>query len=172
MRGIKNTPKNSLNYLKLPNDPNGESMPMSSAVPPSYWSTLGLQRGLALVRILEIPILAFINFLPDANVQSRGGERVDAGSALTLELTFDRAVARVRRAAARCVQNPPEWLPGYRAIARRGVPARGALFLLFLASFFQSLLFMFFLDFLMLFSIPISLKFTSKYINAPSGRRF
>ncbi|MED6128353.1 hypothetical protein PIB30_096902, partial [Stylosanthes scabra] len=77
---------------------------------------LGLQRGLALPRILEIPILAFINFLPDATVRSRGGERAAARSALTPELTFDRAVARVRRAAARCGQNPPEWFRGYRAI--------------------------------------------------------
>ncbi|MED6161638.1 hypothetical protein PIB30_062676 [Stylosanthes scabra] len=168
MRGIKNTPKNSLNYLKLPNDPNGESMLVSSAVPPSYWSNLGLQRGLALVRILENPILNFINFLPDATVQSCAGTR----SALTLELTFDHAVARVRRAAARCGQNPPEWLPGYRVIARRGAPVRGALLLLFLASFFQSLLSMFFLAFLMFFSIPISLKLSRKYINALSGRRF
>ncbi|MED6212796.1 hypothetical protein PIB30_086952 [Stylosanthes scabra] len=38
MRGIKNTPKNSLNYLKTTIDPNGESMLVSSAVPPSYWS--------------------------------------------------------------------------------------------------------------------------------------
>ncbi|MED6150488.1 hypothetical protein PIB30_072762 [Stylosanthes scabra] len=157
MRGIKNTPKNSLNYLKLPNDPNGECMLVSSIVPPSYLSNLGLQRGLALVRILEIPILAFINFLHDATVRSRAPR-----SALTL----------VRRAAARCGQNLPEWLPGYRAIARRGAPARSALFLLFLASFFQSLLSMYFLAFLMLFSIPISLKFSSRYINAPRWRRF
>ncbi|MED6128238.1 hypothetical protein PIB30_095719 [Stylosanthes scabra] len=79
---------------------------------------LGIQRGLALARILEIPILAFINFLPDATMRSRGGEPASARSALTPELTFDRAVARVRRAAARCGQSPPEWLPGYRAIAR------------------------------------------------------
>ncbi|MED6194835.1 hypothetical protein PIB30_032149 [Stylosanthes scabra] len=147
-------------------------MLVSLDVPPSYWSNLGLQRGLALVRILEIPILAFINFLPDATVRSRGGEGASARSALTPELTFDRAVARVRRAATRYLQNPPEWLPEYRAIARRGAPACDALFLLFLASLFQSLLSMFFLAFLMLFSIPISLKFTSKYINAPSGKRF
>ncbi|MED6198311.1 hypothetical protein PIB30_065107 [Stylosanthes scabra] len=79
---------------------------------------LGLQRGLALARILEIPILTFINFLPDAIVRSRGGERAGAWSALTPELTFDHVVARVRHAAARCGQNPPKRLPGYRAIAR------------------------------------------------------
>ncbi|MED6177467.1 hypothetical protein PIB30_098397, partial [Stylosanthes scabra] len=124
VRGIKHTPKNSLNYLKLPNDPNGESMLVSSAVPPSYWSNLGLQRGLALVRILEIPILSLINFLPDATVRSRGGELAGVQSALMLELTFDRVVARVRHAAARCGQNPPEWLLGYCAIARRCALAR------------------------------------------------
>ncbi|MED6183755.1 hypothetical protein PIB30_040650, partial [Stylosanthes scabra] len=63
---------------------------------------LGLQRALALVWILEIPILTFINFLPDATVRSPGGERVGPRSALMPELTFDRAVARVRRAAAQC----------------------------------------------------------------------
>ncbi|MED6135472.1 hypothetical protein PIB30_046813 [Stylosanthes scabra] len=45
-------------------------------------------------------------------------ERAGARSALTPELTFDRAVARVRRAAAQCGQNPPERLPGHRVIAR------------------------------------------------------
>ncbi|MED6150955.1 hypothetical protein PIB30_077616 [Stylosanthes scabra] len=90
MRGIKNIPKNSLNYLKLPNDPNGQSMLVSSTVPPSYWSNLGLQRGLALVRILEIPILSFIHFLPDATVRSRSGERASTRLALMLVLTFDR----------------------------------------------------------------------------------
>ncbi|MED6187861.1 hypothetical protein PIB30_080519, partial [Stylosanthes scabra] len=69
---------------------------------------LGLQRGLALARILEIPILAFINFLPDATVRPRGGELAGARSTLMPELTFDRAVARVRRGAARCGKNPPE----------------------------------------------------------------
>ncbi|MED6127455.1 hypothetical protein PIB30_088300, partial [Stylosanthes scabra] len=54
---------------------------------------LGLQRGLALAPILEIPILAFINFLPDATVRSCGGEHAGAQSALTPELTFDHAVA-------------------------------------------------------------------------------
>ncbi|MED6127614.1 hypothetical protein PIB30_089719, partial [Stylosanthes scabra] len=93
-------------------------------VPPSYWSNLVLQRGLALVWILEIPILAFINFLSDATMRSRGGERAGALSTLTLVLTFDRAAARVRRAAARCGQNPPKWLLGYCAIARRGAPPR------------------------------------------------
>ncbi|MED6200471.1 hypothetical protein PIB30_085446, partial [Stylosanthes scabra] len=68
----------------------------------------GLQRGLALVRILEIPILAFINFLLDATVRL----------VLTPELTFYRALARVRRAATWCGQNPPEWLPGNRTITR------------------------------------------------------
>ncbi|MED6176619.1 hypothetical protein PIB30_089952 [Stylosanthes scabra] len=74
---------------------------------------LGLQKGLALVRILEIPILAFINFLPDATVWLRGGESAGAQSALMPELTFDRAVARVKRAFARYGQNPPliAWYP-------------------------------------------------------------
>ncbi|MED6150485.1 hypothetical protein PIB30_072759 [Stylosanthes scabra] len=63
-----------------------------STVPPSYWSNLGLQRGLAL----------------------------SARSALTLVLTFDREVARVRHAAAWCGYNPPKWLPGYRAKRRAG----------------------------------------------------
>ncbi|MED6172558.1 hypothetical protein PIB30_051180 [Stylosanthes scabra] len=81
---------------------------------------LGLQRGLALARIVEISILAFINFLPDAAVRSRGRERAGARAALTPELTFDGVVVQVRRAgaAARCGQNPPEWLPVYRTIAR------------------------------------------------------
>ncbi|MED6186091.1 hypothetical protein PIB30_063475 [Stylosanthes scabra] len=79
---------------------------------------LGLQRGLALVRILEIPILAFINFLPDVTARSGGEERAGAQSALTSGLTADHAVARVRCAFARLGQNPPEWLPRDRAIAR------------------------------------------------------
>ncbi|MED6114025.1 hypothetical protein PIB30_076308 [Stylosanthes scabra] len=79
---------------------------------------IGPSKGLGLARIFEIPILAFINFLPDVTMRSRGGERTGARSALTPELTFDRAVARVRRSAARCGQNPPERLPGYRTIAQ------------------------------------------------------
>ncbi|MED6127167.1 hypothetical protein PIB30_085512, partial [Stylosanthes scabra] len=94
-------------------------MLVSSAVPPSYWSSFGLQRGLALVRILKISILAFINFLSDATVRSHGGERAGARSALTLVLTFDRAVARVRRAAARCRQNPPQGTARSHEEARR-----------------------------------------------------
>ncbi|MED6161552.1 hypothetical protein PIB30_061853 [Stylosanthes scabra] len=78
----------------------------------------GLQRGLALVRILEILILAFISFLPDVTARSQGGERAGARSALTPGLTADRAVARVRRTVAQPGQNPLEWLPGDRAIAR------------------------------------------------------
>ncbi|MED6198341.1 hypothetical protein PIB30_065460, partial [Stylosanthes scabra] len=57
--------------------------------------------GLAPVRIFEIPILAFINFLPDATVRSRGGECAGARSELMPELTFDLTVARVRRVAVR-----------------------------------------------------------------------
>ncbi|MED6149591.1 hypothetical protein PIB30_063987 [Stylosanthes scabra] len=72
---------------------------------------IGPSRGLALARILEIPILAFINFCLTLPC-----DRVGARSALAPELTFDHAVAQVRRAAARCGQNLPEWLPGYRAI--------------------------------------------------------
>ncbi|MED6223318.1 hypothetical protein PIB30_072858 [Stylosanthes scabra] len=81
---------------------------------PKALGNLLVRRGLALARILEIPILAFINFLPDATVRPRGGEHAGAQSALTPELTFDRAVAGVRCAAARCGQNPPERLPGGR----------------------------------------------------------
>ncbi|MED6115663.1 hypothetical protein PIB30_092869 [Stylosanthes scabra] len=80
---------------------------------------LGLQRGLALVRILEIPILAFINFLSDAIVRSRGEEHAGARSALMLVLTFHHAVARVRRVVARCGQNLPEQLPRLRDCLRQ-----------------------------------------------------
>ncbi|MED6152565.1 hypothetical protein PIB30_093245 [Stylosanthes scabra] len=79
---------------------------------------LGLQRGWALVQILKIPILAFINFLPDVTARWWGGECVGAWSALTPRLTADHVVARVRRAVARPGQNPPEWLLGDHAIAR------------------------------------------------------
>ncbi|MED6225468.1 hypothetical protein PIB30_094031 [Stylosanthes scabra] len=47
----------------------------------------------------------------------RSGELAGARLALTPELTFDHTVARVRRATARCGQNPPEWLPRYGVIA-------------------------------------------------------
>ncbi|MED6113015.1 hypothetical protein PIB30_067155 [Stylosanthes scabra] len=60
------------------------------------------------------------SFLPDATVRARGGERRGSQSALTPKLTFDHVIARVRRAAAQCGQNPPEWLLGYRAMRRAG----------------------------------------------------
>ncbi|MED6211795.1 hypothetical protein PIB30_076952 [Stylosanthes scabra] len=85
---------------------------------------LGLQRSLALVRILEILILAFINFLLDVTARSRGGKLAGARSALTLGLTADRAVARVRCAVARPGQNPPKWLPGDCMITRCPVSHR------------------------------------------------
>ncbi|MED6212437.1 hypothetical protein PIB30_083345 [Stylosanthes scabra] len=46
----------------------------------------------------------------DITARSRDGERAGAWSALTLGLTADCAVARVRRAVAQPGQNPPEWL--------------------------------------------------------------
>ncbi|MED6186550.1 hypothetical protein PIB30_067766, partial [Stylosanthes scabra] len=55
---------------------------------------------------------------PNGTVQSHGGELAVAWLVTLSELTAHRAVAREGRAGARFGQDPPEWLPGPRVVAR------------------------------------------------------